>query len=449
MAAAMAITPAQLQQIVQDAVQAALTAQAQAAQPPAAPAFMINPAGAGNAAWDLTSSTGLKIYMSATAPIEPVYEGDEALMNAFLRKIWLRAQAFGFTAILSADDATGTSRNITKEFGCLTRAAVQAAAIADLRHNDRRTQAQELLRQMIQGSCAPKLVDRLEHRQEHYMVDIAQAGNAAEVKVSGSCMLFELTAMVSVQTRATVSSLMNKLDNLEDLMAMKKSNIREFNAEVETICDALRARRTQPPALLTKLFVGYSSCDDAVFCEYIKRKEEGYEDGTLTITEEELMSLALEKFKILHDDKKTWMKKTQQQLDFIAMQSQLNQLKQNPIKPKKAGGPPSDSSGSKDSNKERKPLDAKWAWKLTAPKAGEPTEKTFQGKIYIHCPHHETTQWVLKTNKKGLDHAAHCDAKEKSKDKPKNDGKAKALSNVMDDPDAKGGDSGDSDNESI
>jgi hypothetical protein len=222
--------PAALQNIVQQAVQAAVAAavaapnnavlnqhiqqlvqaqlQQQQQNPPPA-VFLINPAGAGNAAWDLMSSTGLKIYMAAITALTPLFDGEEVDLNAFLRKVWLRAEAFGFTGVLVVQDAEQTPRNITREFGCLTLAQVQPAAIVDIQAADRRTQAQELLRQLIQASCTPRIVDRLEHRKDDYMVDVAQPGNPAEVRFSGSCLLFSLIGMVSVQTRATVSSLMN------------------------------------------------------------------------------------------------------------------------------------------------------------------------------------------------------------------------------------------------
>lgn len=442
-----AIIQAQIQQQVQQQVQAQVAAQqaaqqaAAAAAAAAAPAvtqaaqvpFMLNPALAGNEAWDLMSSTGLKIHMAAIAPIVPAHAGEESLLNSLLRKMWLRAEAFGFTRILMIDDADGIARNLTKAHGCLTKVIVTAAAMADIRDEDRRTQAQELLRQLIQGSCTTKMIDGLEHRSADCTHDVAMNGAPApEMAIAGASMLFELVAMASVQTRATVSSLMNCLDDLETIMIEKKSDIKEFNAEIESICDALRARRKQPPEPLTKLFLGCTSCEDQVFRDCIKRKEESYKDGSLSFTDEQLMSLALEKFKILHDDKKMWLKKSQQELEFIAMQSELTRLKQNPHKKKPPKDNPSDSS---------KARDKKWAWKMVPPAEGEPKTKTFQGKECVHCPHHETMMWVLKINKRGTNHLKNCEEKARAEAKATKEGGAKALAlaNVMDDPDARGG----------
>jgi hypothetical protein len=52
--------------------------------------------------------------------------------------------------------------------------------------------------------------------------------------------------------------------------------------------------------------------------------------------------------------------------------------------------------------------DNKFAWKLVAPKTGEPQEKTVEGKAYIYCPHHAATKWVLKINQEGIEHRTGC-----------------------------------------
>jgi hypothetical protein len=113
------------------------------------------------------------------------------------------------------------------------------------------------------------------------------------------------------------------------------------------------------------------------------------------------MQVALEKFKTIHAEKQ-WCKKTERELEFIAMQSQLNQLKQNAKTPKPTKGKTPDGAGKANR------LKGKYAWKGIAPKPGEPHEKTMNGKVYIYCPHHGETKWVLKVNVKGIDHKTGC-----------------------------------------
>jgi hypothetical protein len=86
------------------------------------------------------------------------------------------------------------------------------------------------------------------------------------------------------------------------------------------------------------------------------------------------------------------------------MRAELHQLKQNPkqnLKGGKAGK--TKTKGAGNSNK-----DSKFAWKMVPPKAGESHSKTFNGKKYIYCPHHDTTCWVLEVNKEGIEHRTGC-----------------------------------------
>jgi hypothetical protein len=109
--------------------------------------------------------------------------------------------------------------------------------------------------------------------------------------------------------------------------------------------------------------------------------------------------VALEKYKVIQEGG-NWCKKSERDLEFIAMQTELKQLKQNSKEP----SGPSKPRGGGQTNRNK----GKFAWKGVAPKAGEPHEKTVNGKIYIYCPHHGDTKWVLKTNVKGIEHKTGC-----------------------------------------
>jgi len=143
----------------------------------------------------------------------------------------------------------------------------------------------------------------------------------------------------------------------------------------------------------------------------------------------QLMSLALERYKILHDDKKVWMEKSEDQLEILAMKAEINRLRQNP---------PTKKQAKEKVPAEKKNADAKWAWKLVAPKSGEPHEKAFEGKDYIYCPHHQTTKWVLKINRKGKVHSENCEARNDAGSSAAGSGREQALASVLEDPDASG-----------
>lgn len=121
------------------------------------------------------------------------------------------------------------------------------------------------------------------------------------------------------------------------------------------------------------------------------------------------MTLGLEKYKIIGRD---WLKKSDEELEFIAMRAELKHLKQNPARKAarttntRTTGSSGKSAPATGSGSNRNT--GKFAWKGVAPKAGESHEKKVDGKDYIYCPHHESTCWVLKINRQGIEHKTGC-----------------------------------------
>ncbi|CAB9519988.1 hypothetical protein SEMRO_1063_G237100.1 [Seminavis robusta] len=410
----------QVRTMVEAAVQAAVAAALQdqnvldAIRPPAvvvpAAPFAVTPSGAGNNAWDFTSSTGIKIYMASTAPFSVLYDGNLPGLRDFLRKVWRRAEAYGWTNVLMVNDATGTSRNLTIQHGCLTLEDVQTHAITYLRLQRREHQASLCLHKLLLGSITPKLANRLASREDKYTVNAAAAvapgvqANPPIMKEDGTCMMYELIKMVSVETKATVSIILKKLNNLDVLMEKCKSNVEEFNTIVDDLVAQLDARSIATPPMMENLFEGYANCADPKFARYIYMKQEAYEDGTIQLEYPSLMKVALERYKVLVD-KNQWMKKTEEQLEIIALKAQLVSL----VATKPTGGNATGGGATKTPpRKDQKGQGDKFAWKLVAPKQGEAQEKTVNGKNYIYCPYHDTTKWVLAVNDKGIDHRTGC-----------------------------------------
>jgi hypothetical protein len=401
---------AMIQQAVDAAVAAIPAPQAGGAAAGAAAPFHVNPAGVGNDPWDFQSSQGIRLYQAATAPFEPLYDGDPAKLNTFLRHIRNRAEAYGFSRILTVADSQGVPRDLTREYGCLVTANVKAAATLYLRLEQRSHQASVVLRMLVLNSAQPRIIDRLFHRKADYSVDIALPGAQANVKEDGPSMVLALINMVMVENRSSVSNIMRKVYALPKLMEDSKSNIEEFNTAVEGLVDSLIARDAPVPDLMDHLFSGYKTCDDQNFVDYISRKEDSYADNTIiTMTYTELMQTALEKYKSLVE-RDQWGKKTEQQLEFIALKSELKLLKQNPKKANQAARPATGAAAgtaattARTSNRNT----GSFAWKNIAPKANEAKEKTVEGKDYVYCPYHGNTKWVLKINVQGVDHRTGC-----------------------------------------
>jgi hypothetical protein len=192
---------AQVQNIVQAAIAAALAAfqqQQPLPVPPVAPAFAETPAGVGVVAWDFTSATGIKLYTLATAPFSTPFDGNQNGLSDFLRKIASRAETYGFSNILMVPDDNGVDRDLTREYGCLTIDNIRAVAIPHFQGQGRPRQASSMLRKLIQESITASLADRLTHRKDNYTVNAAAAvaaGQPVPVPIpreAGPAMLYEL-----------------------------------------------------------------------------------------------------------------------------------------------------------------------------------------------------------------------------------------------------------------
>lgn len=126
------------------------------------------------------------------------------------------------------------------------------------------------------------------------------------------------------------------------------------------------------------------------------------------------MTLALDRHKILLE-KGEWLKKLPQELEFIAMKSELEETKKRLQQTKKP-----DTVNKEKAKQKKAARDAgRFAWKAVAPKPGEPTEKIVDGTECIHCPHHKDTHWVLKINKHGVVHTEKCLARQKQEQQKK------------------------------
>ena len=400
---ALPATVAELNAIIQAAIAQALLQQPQQQQQQQQqPVFAKNPGGQGNQPWDFTTSQGIKLYQAATAPFQPAYDGEEDKLPDLLRKIRARTQQYSFHSILVVTDSSAVPRDMSREHGCLTLADVQTKARGYLGQAQRDFQASGMLYTLIMDSVTPRFAGRLEHRTSEYVLDMAAQGAPPDVHADGPCLLLALIQMVNVDTRCFVDNILEKLNNMLPLMDEAKSDIAVFNATIDGLIDAMNTREARLPDIIPQLFKAYKSCGDEKFVNYIIAKHDGYLDRTVDYSYETLMKLALEKFKTIGKD---WCKKSERELEFIAMQGQITQLKlaQNPRSTKQ---PHSGGGGADPAKKNRH--QGKFAWKGIAPKPGEPQEKTVNGKVYIYCPNHGDTKWVLKTNIKGLDHKTNC-----------------------------------------
>ncbi len=130
-----------------------------------------------------------------------------------------------------------------------------------------------------------------------------------------------------IDTNATTSTIRNQLGTLDTYLAKVNDDVGKMNQHTELLLEALRARGETTPDLLTNLFGAYKTEKDKEFLWYIKQKESDYEDGDLAdLAPQRLISLAKYKFQLL-TEKGVWNAPSGEEEKIIALQSELNALK--------------------------------------------------------------------------------------------------------------------------
>jgi len=378
--------------------------------------------------WDFSRGDGLKLFLHSTKGIEPKYDGKQEGLANFLRKIKRRGETFGWAEVFSIPDSNSDKRSLCVEYGALKSTEVDdEVRTYCFQDKNRRKQGSTVLAKLITESLSDDLLMELLQKEDKF--SIVEAGNTGKDHESGAIMLHELINLVEVETRATVANITKQLNNLDVLMQEEKdSDIKNFNVKVDALLKGLRARNQTPPDIITSLFAAYKLAADSKFVEYITRKEEEYEDGTDDLKAEKLMTMALSKYKI-YKGRNEWMKKTKQELQFVAMHSELEDAKKRLALATRGGGKGRGGTANATKATEKKdgdsvhrgarpgrPNTGQFAWKGVIPKAGEPHKKSVNGKSYVHCPHHGDTKWVLEFNREGVEHVAGCRARTRAGD---------------------------------
>jgi hypothetical protein len=374
---------------------AALPAPAVQPVPPAGPAAFALTPGLLNVAtpWDYSSSEGIKLFFASTKSLETKYDGQQTGLKVFLRSISTKAKTFGWdTLVLTIPDGAPVpvNRNLLTQYGLLTIANVTAAANIYIGTNTRAAQASAQLAQCITASLEQGITLKLLLRGEEFMIGGVE---------DGPCMLKTLISVVNIQTRATVSCVRSALKRLPELMQELESDVTKFNMVVGSHIDNLNAMGATCEDLLNHLFEAYQSTSNSDLNEYVKDKENKWEDHTIPdMTPATLMTLAEEKFKTIAQKKmhKAPLASAKEDAHIVALSSQIEELLAF-----KAEFSNRETQGNGGSGRSRKAKEAEWAWKSIEPTASQPKEKKFKGKDYVHCPFHGTTKWVLKSNHEG------------------------------------------------
>jgi hypothetical protein len=132
-------------------------------------------------------------------------------------------------------------------------------------------------------------------------------------------------AMATIDSVATTKTLCSNLRELPTYCSTIKGDIKHFHSYFNANYTQIIARRAIVNNPANILFSVYMVLPCHNFRSYIKHKQDAYTDGTLTLTHEELIMLATNKFNLLKQEG-MWGAKSPDKDKIVAMQAELTAL---------------------------------------------------------------------------------------------------------------------------
>ena len=278
-------------------------------QPPAVqaplqnPVFALTPATAVGGIIDYGTAQGRKMYAAATAKLsEDLYDCNAEDLYAFLKALKERAREYGWetpdVGIMSIPDDPVNPvdfKSLIDNHGEIEIDRIRTFEESYVQGQSRSAQDAAMLYRCLMNSISKEGKRKILVWEDQYQIGPYGSGN----------LLLKIIVREShLDTNATSASIRKKLTNLDRYLPTIGQDITKFNTYVKLLVDGLRSRGEVTSDLLINLFKGYSACSDREFIEYIKRKEDSFEEGA-GITPDQLMKYADEKYKTLLQ-KGTW-----------------------------------------------------------------------------------------------------------------------------------------------
>lgn len=344
--------------------------------------FALVPAQASQGVIDYSRPEGVKQFLSATRSL---YADSSELFNCDLDSLWdylqlvkQRSNMMGFHAIFQVPHReTPAAQPIVLDFlhnyGVFSLQEVQEHALTYIGTQTRAAQDSIMLYYFLWNSLSATGRAKVGVKSEDYVLNGITAGvPLLKVIIDDS----------GIETHATVTNIRTQLSKLDEYMATVDSDIQKFNIHVKTLMNGLRNHRQTSTDLLIHLFKGYKACSDVEFVQFIRRKEETYEEG-VDLLPQRLMTLAEEKYKI-RINRGDWKAPGETDKRILALEAKIKTMglkkpaKEQKNKPKGKGP----AAATPEKAKKREIPD----WMTKPPKPGEENKsKQNEGKEYWWC----------------------------------------------------------------
>ena len=282
--------------------------------------FVLAPGLAASGVLDYSTASGAKIYRAATQPLmEDLFNCEPQGLKVFLAYLEDRAIINGWEPILDIpEDARNPDvklRNLIHKFGQISLQQVKDHASLYVAYQERASQDSMQLYQCLMASLSKEARAKVMICKDEYTVTGFP---------SGAVLLKIIIRESHIDTRATVRHIRDKLSSLDLYLPTIGHDIIKFNAYVKDLLDSLNARGETTHDLLSNVFKAYKSTTDKTFVEYIRKKEDQYDEGE-EIDIDLLMLQAGNKYKTMIQQG-TWAAPSAEEEKIIALESKIQQL---------------------------------------------------------------------------------------------------------------------------
>lgn len=360
---------------------------------------------------DYNSRLGITIYDQGTKPLATKFDMTPAGLSVFLHSFQERCTEMGWSEgtknITKFTNSNGQVIDLRTQFGQCDALTMKTQCERFCKpggadYGTRATQNNHMMGGFLISSLSPEALARLQpHRAEFTFDD----------KIYAPLLLKTMMRLAIIDSVATTEALRANLRELSSYAASVSGDIDLINQNFDQNYSQLIARGAQIDDPIGILFDAYRTVTCSHFHTYITRKHEMYLDGELTLTHEELMASATDKFNYLKT-KGLWGSKSEQE-QIVAMAAEFEKIKGELALAKslqaaaKDNTQPSKSSnksfkGKKETKKknkknksDRKHQKQDEAWKKIPPKAGEAKQKIHKELTWHWCDNH--MQWTIHT----------------------------------------------------
>jgi hypothetical protein len=387
------------------AAQANVAAPVQPAAVPAVVTFAYTPGTTGQAATliDYSTTSGAKIQRAAIEKLPVTHDLDKAHLYDFLESLRSRAIACNWYGTLFRINQDGEALNPINNYGILKKESVDTKVRTYMFHNTREAQDDYNLFCCLEASLSTEARATLYAESDQYtykaneVMNIAAGVDPNEQQRSGLMYLWTIVNRTTAMTAATISVLLEQLNNLPSVMQEVNNDVMAFNSKVRQLLTSYYANKREAyneTALLHNLAKAYGLCKDEEFVAYMRRKWSDHEDGTRTLNTQQIMELALKKYQTSVEEH-TWGTDSKQTKTIMTLASKVGNIQKwqrSNGKNTKSDKKDNDTSTLSPAEYRKKRYDEAPAWMKRAPHDAKQATKTHDGVEYTWCKYHK--MWV-------------------------------------------------------